>query len=101
MGIYEYNAKCEPEKRPYEHSNHSDETLVDSNHESIKPHEARSVSCIHLKRHADPPHRFMSSEDPPPFNTRLQSRGSSPNDPFSSIRLRHPLRHLLAAVTGQ
>ena len=46
MGAYEYNNRREPEKRPYEHSNHSDETLVGSNHESMKPHEARIVSRV-------------------------------------------------------
>ena len=55
MGVYGYTDRREPEKRPFEHSNHSDETLVDSNHESAKPHEARSVSHLHFMRHADPP----------------------------------------------
>ena len=46
-GLYEYNDKQEPEKSPYGHSNNSDETLVDSNHESVKRHEVTSVSCVY------------------------------------------------------
>jgi hypothetical protein len=69
VGVYEYNTKREPEKRSYEHSNHSDETLVDSNHESMKLHEARIVSHVHYGRPADPPRRFMIHL---PLNTRLQ-----------------------------
>jgi hypothetical protein len=47
IAVYEYNDRREAEKRPYEHNNHSDETLVDSSHEATKSHEARIVSRDH------------------------------------------------------
>ena len=48
MGLQEYNDKQDPPKTPYEHSNNSDETLVDSNNESVKRHEVTSVSCVYI-----------------------------------------------------
>lgn len=48
IGVYEYNSRREPEKRPYGHENHSEETLVDSNHELAKPHEVRTVPHVRL-----------------------------------------------------
>jgi len=101
VGVYEYNTKRDPEKRPYEHSNHSDETLVDPNHESIKSHEARSVPCVQLRHSTDPPHRFKILRIRLQLNTRLHLQASARITTFNSTRLRHPLRHLLAVVTYQ
>ena len=98
-GVYEYTDRQEPEKRPYEHSNHSDETLVDSNHESTKPQEARNVPRVHLRHPANSPHRFMIPRIIP-FNAHLQLHPTQ-STPSNSNRLRHLPQRLLATVTGQ
>jgi len=73
--VYEYNGRQDPEKHPYEHSNHSDETLVDSSHETTKPHEVhdsedRPSVQPHTPSASDPhpknPPRFNQTPTPPP-----------------------------------
>lgn len=79
-GLYEYTDRREPEKRPYEHSNHSDETLVDSNHESTKPHEARSVPHVHLKRPAEPSISQVHGSEDHSIQRTPSASGSNPAD---------------------
>lgn len=100
-GVYGYTDRREPEKRPYEHINHSDETLVDSNHESTKSHEARSVSYVRPKCPADLTSRRFVIPRIVPFNLRLQLQAPTRPTPSNSTRLRRLPRHLLAIVTGQ
>jgi len=66
IGVYEYNDKQEPGKRPYERGNHSEETLVgNSNHESIKSD-----------------HEIHDSEGSPSVHHTVPAPGSDSNDPF-------------------
>jgi len=57
--------------------------------------------CIQLRHPADPPHRFTILRIRLPLNTRLHLQAPAQITTFSSTRLRHPLRHLLAVVTCQ
>lgn len=77
--VHEYNDRQEPEKPPYEHSNRSDETLVDSSHETVKSHEARSGSARASGRIADPTSQVHRSEDHPP--TIHHTPSASDSDP--------------------
>jgi len=81
-GVYEYNVKREPEKRPYEHNNHSDETLVDSNHESIKSHEVHDSEGPPVIEHT-PSASGTSLNDHPQFN---QTPTPPPTPPGSGHR---------------
>ncbi|KAF9781113.1 hypothetical protein BJ322DRAFT_253081 [Thelephora terrestris] len=79
VGVYEYNSRQEPEKRPYEHSNHSDETLVDSIHELIKPHEVPDSEG------PPSPQRTPSTSDSSPNNSpRFNQTPTPPPTPPST-----------------
>ncbi|KAF9648256.1 hypothetical protein BDM02DRAFT_3115744 [Thelephora ganbajun] len=72
IGVYDYGGRRKPKKRPYEHSNHSDETLVDSNHEAMKSHEVHDSENSPSRKHTPlisntgPSNSFQFDQTPTP-----------------------------------